>query len=174
MRQLSIIIFMVCIIAYTCIQAKQSLLGKKAPLFTGQAILPDGSNATLHLKDYKHQNVVIYFYPMDNSPVCTLQAKKFRDEFSRLNERNIMVIGISPDSIESHLKFHTKLNLPYPLIADVDRKHSISKKYNTHGFLFNKRQTFLINKKGIIFKIFQDIDINNQINDIIDAFTAQS
>ena len=161
-----ILIIMPCFYA----QASQKLVGKKAPFFTGQAVFPDGTIDDFNLKDYSGKRIVLYFYPMDNSSNCTIQAKKFRDEIGRLQAKNIMVVGVSPDSIESHKKFRDKLALPYPLVSDIDKKNSIAKKYKTNGWIFNKRHTFLINKKGIIFKVFNHVDIKHQVNDILQAF----
>lgn len=172
--KLNLLIITICLfISFYSLQASQKLTGKKAPLFSGQAVFPDGSIDTFYLKDYIGQNVVVYFYPMDNSHNCTIQAKKFRDEIKKLENKNIMVVGISHDSVSSHKKFRDKLALPYPLISDVDKKNSIAKKYKTHGLLFDKRHTFLINKKGIIFKVFDHVDLKNQVDDIVAAFAMQ-
>jgi len=154
-------------------QANQKFIGKLAPAFHSQAVFPDGTIGEFKLQDFIGQDIVLYFYPMDNSPGCTIQAKKFRDEISRLQDKKIMVVGISPDSIKSHKKFQEKLALPYPLVSDSSKKCSISKKYNASGFLFGKRITYLINKEGKIFKIFDHVDIKNQVDDILDAFASQ-
>jgi len=146
------------------------LLNKTAPLFKSKAVFPDGTVGDFNLKDYIGKKIVIYFYPMDDSPGCTTQAKKFRDEIEKLQNESITVIGVSSDSIKSHLAFQKKLGLPYPLISDEEANHSISKQYDTTGFFFGKRKTFLVNKKGIIFKVFDKVDIKNQINDILDSF----
>lgn len=151
----------------------QNLVGKSAPIFKSKAIFPDGTISDFNLEDYIGQDIVIYFYPMDSSPNCSIQAKNFRDNIDLLKNKNIMVIGVSPDSIKSHKKFQEKLALPYPLVSDATRKHPISKKYNATGFLFGKRKTFLINKEGIIFKEFEEVNIQQQINDILTAFTGQ-
>ncbi len=162
----------VAITACGMAQAKQNLLGKPAPIFNGTAVWPDGSIKDFNVQNYIGQNIVIYFYPMDSSPTCTIQAKKFRDEIEKLHNNNIMVVGVSPDSINSHKKFQKALALPYPLVSDANKKHSIAKKYKTQGIFFGKRETFLINKQGIIFKIFDQIDIKNQVDDIITSFKA--
>lgn len=154
--------------SYTKAQTALSLLDKPAPLFKAQAVLPDGTVDTFNLKDHIGENIVIYFFPMDNSPRCTIQAKKFRDEIARLHKKNILVIGISNDSIKSHQKFQKNLGLPYPLIADS--KQSIAKKYKAHGFFVEQRITFLVNQDGIVFKVFDKVDIKNQIDDIVNAF----
>jgi len=162
------------IFSYTHVQAKKSLLCKTAPQFIGQAVYPDGSIKALDLNDYFGQNLVLYFYPMDNSPHCTIQAKKFRDEIGKLQAQNITVIGVSGDSINSHKKFQAQLALPFPLVSDSDKKNRIARKYNATGFLFGKRKTFLINKQGIVFKEFEQVDIKNQITDILESFENES
>ena len=158
---------------FNSIQARQKLVGKSAPTFSSQAIFPDGTIGEFKLEDYIGQNIVLYFYPMDSSPNCTIQAKIFRDNIGKLQAQKIMVVGISPDSIKSHKKFQEKLALPFPLVSDETKKHPISKKYNATGFLFGKRKTLLINTKGIIFKEFEEVNIQNQIDDILQAFTDQ-
>lgn len=160
-------------IIFSNVQASQKLIGQPAPIFKSQAVFPDGSVGNLNLEDYKGKNIVLYFYPMDNSPGCTIQAQSFRNEIARLQNKNIMVIGISSDSIQSHLKFQNKLALPYPLASDQYGKNAIAKKYYATGFFFNKRITFLINQDGIIFKIFDNVTIQDQINDILNSFAEQ-
>jgi len=150
-----------------------TFVGKPAPTFKGQAMFPDGSIRELDLKDYKGDNVVVYFYPMNNSSSCTIQAKKFRDEMKKLSEKDIYVIGISTDTIDSHKKFSEKLALPFPLVSDSKYKNAISKKYEATGVLFGKRKTFLINKKGIVFKVFDTVDIKNQVDDIVKSYAQE-
>lgn len=154
--------------------ASQKLVGKPAPRFNRQAVFPDGTVGDFNLEDYIGQNIIIYFYPMDSSPGCTIQAKKFRDEIGRLQKQNIMVVGISSDSIKSHKKFQQALALPFPLIADIAGQNSVAKKYKAARFLIGKRITFLINKNGIIFKIFDHVDIKTQIEDILKSFAEQA
>ena len=174
------IFFVLIVISCTALYARRNtqliakLVGKPAPIFSGQAVYPDGSAGELNLKDYIGKNLVIYFYPMDNSPGCTIQAKKFRDEIGKLEKQGITVIGISSDSIKSHKKFQKALALPYPLVSDVGRKVAISKLYKASGFLIGKRITYLINEDGIIFKIFDKVDIKHQVNDILQAFAANA
>ncbi len=160
-------------IGFTSMQAKNRLEGKLAPIFSGQAVFPDGSVKELNLNDYKNQKMVIYFYPMNNSTWCIKQAKVFKDGMKKLQEKGIMVVGISYDSIESHLKFQKKYALSYPLVADDAKKHPISKMYKVTGFFTSDRKTFLMNEQGVIFKVFDKVDIKHQVNDILDAFAAQ-
>lgn len=171
---LSILITFSVVYSRAKVSLSQKLVGKAAPLFHGQAVFPDGTIGDFNLEDYIGQNIVIYFYPMDNSPGCTIQAKKFRDEIGRLQEQNIMVVGVSGDSINSHRKFQKALALPYPLVADVGQKISIAKQYKASRFLLGKRVTYVIGKDGIIFKVFDRVDIKNQVDDILHAFAAQA
>ena len=160
-------------LGFNCVQAKNKLEGTQAPIFSGQAVFPDGSVKDFDLSKYPHQKMVIYFYPMDNSTWSTLQAKKFKEEIKKLNAQNIMVVGISYDSIQTHVDFQKKYALPYPLVSDDTKGHPISKMYKAKGYFTSQRKTFLVNEKGIIFKAFNKIDINNQVSDILEAFAAQ-
>lgn len=156
------------------LQAGDALLHQKAPLFTSQAVFPDGSVQELNLADYIGKNLVLYFYPKDHTPGCTLQAKIFRDQMGALKEKDIFVIGISSDPIKSHIHFQKDFALPYPLVSDASSKGTICKAYNTQGFIINQRKTFLINKQSVIFKIFDNVNIKTQITDILQAFESQT
>ena len=92
--------------------------GEKAPNFTAK----DQNGNTVSLSDFKGKNVILYFYPQDNTPTCTNEACNFRDNYQSLLSKGFSVIGVSPDTEKSHKKFETKFNLPFPLIADPDRK----------------------------------------------------
>lgn len=92
--------------------------GQSAPEFTGK----DQNGADISLSDFKGKSVVIYFYPKDNTPGCTTQACNLRDNYSALIAEDIVVIGVSADDEKSHQKFITKFDLPFPLIADVDKE----------------------------------------------------
>lgn len=156
------------------------LVGKKAPMFTAQAVkveadrlyhkFPHIKEFTFDLKDYIGQLLVLYFYPMDNTPGCTKQAKKFRDDIKRLKDVGITVIGISCDSIKSHKKFQAKHKLPFALVSDSRWKRSISKAYLTAGFLYSKRKMFLIDTTGTVVKAFDKVDIQHQIDNILKVF----
>src|SRR3569832_1532261 len=101
--------------------------GQKAPTFTG--IDQDGNKVSLG--DFKGQKIVLFFYPEDDTPTCTVQACNLRDNFSALKAAGYEVIGISPDDVESHKKFKNKFQLPFTLIADP--KRSIIEKYGVWG-----------------------------------------
>ena len=130
--------------------------GAKAPAFKGK----DQNGAAVSLAAFKGKKVVLYFYPQDDTPTCTIQACNLRDNFSVLKKQGIVVIGISPDEVAKHKKFETKYELPFTLIADT--AHSIIDKYGVWGEkqLYGKkymglhRTTFLIDEKGIIRKVF--------------------
>lgn len=130
--------------------------GEKAPAFTG--IDQDGNKVSLN--DFKGQKIVLFFYPEDDTPTCTVQACNLRDNYGLLTKNGFKVIGISPDDVKSHQKFKEKFSLPFTLIADPD--HKIIDKYGVWGqkklygreYMGLHRTTFIINEKGIISKIF--------------------
>ena len=131
--------------------------GQKAPLFSG--IDEKGEKVTL--KELKGQRVILYFYPQDDTPTCTVQACNLRDHYAELKKEGYKIIGISPDDAKSHQKFKTKYNLPFTLITDVD--HKIIDAYGVWGekslygrtYMGLHRTTFIINEKGIIEKIIR-------------------
>jgi peroxiredoxin Q/BCP len=130
--------------------------GSKAPAFTGT----DQNGNKVSLKDYKGKKLVLFFYPEDDTPTCTVQACNLRDNYSLLRSNGFEVVGISPDDEAMHKKFEAKFNLPFTLLADP--KHKIIDKYGVWGekqlygrkYMGLHRTTFLIDEKGIIRKIF--------------------
>jgi len=98
--------------------SKKPNIGDKAPDFT----LQDMEGKIHSLSDFSGQTVVVYFYPKDNTPGCTTEACDFRDNYNMITSAGATVIGISPDSIESHVKFANKYNLNFMLLADPDKK----------------------------------------------------
>ncbi len=130
--------------------------GTKAPSFKAK----DQNGKTHSLADFKGQKLVLYFYPQDDTPTCTVQACNIRDNFSLLKKNGINILGISPDDEAKHKKFETKHSLPFTLLADPS--HAIIDKYGVWGEkqLYGKhymglhRTTFLIDEKGIIRKVF--------------------
>ncbi|CAG0966753.1 cytosolic tryparedoxin peroxidase, trypanosomatid typical 2-Cys peroxiredoxin [Anaerolineales bacterium] len=101
--------------------------GKTAPDFR----LPDETGKQIKLSDFRGKKVILYFYPADDTPGCTAQACGFRDNFVEIQEKNAVVIGISPNNAASHMKFRTKYNLPFILLSDPD--HAVAEKYNAWG-----------------------------------------
>lgn len=126
--------------------------GKKAPAFT----LPNQDGEKVKLSDYGGQWVVLYFYPRDNTPGCTKEACEFTDNLKQFDKLNATVLGVSPDSVESHQKFIEEYNLKIDLLSDPDKK--VLEKYGAFGEkkMYGKvtkgviRSTFLIDPKGKI------------------------
>ncbi|HEY4208401.1 MAG TPA: thioredoxin-dependent thiol peroxidase [Puia sp.] len=130
--------------------------GEKAPAFTGK----DQNGEKLSLADYKGKKVILYFYPEDDTPTCTVQACNLRDNYALLNKEGFTILGISPDAEKKHKKFEAKYDLPFRLVADPE--HTIIDKYGVWGekLLYGRRYmglhrtTFLIDEKGIVRKVF--------------------
>ena len=114
--------------------------GKAAPAFT----LTDAQGAKVSLADFKGKDVVVYFYPKDDTPGCTKEACGFRDHWSALKKRGVVVIGISPDDAASHAKFISKYSLPFLLLSDPERK--VMEKYGAWGekMMYGKKTTGVI------------------------------
>ena len=134
-------------------------LGSKAPAFT----LHNQKGQKVSLKDYKGQKLVLFFYPKDMTPTCTVEACNLRDNVSLLAKQGIQVIGISPDDVKSHEKFSAQQQLPYPILADDQKK--VVEKYGVWGekslygnkYMGVLRTTFLINEKGVIVEIIDKV-----------------
>ena len=114
--------------------------GKAAPAFT----LKDESGEKVSLKDLKGQDVILYFYPKDDTPGCTKEAQGFRDLWKKIQKRGAVVLGVSPDGPESHQKFIAKYRLPFPLLCDPDRKVM-----TTYG-AFGEKMMYGRKTKGVI------------------------
>ena len=130
-----------------------------APDFT----LKSDAGKTVGLSDYKGKDVVLYFYPKDDTSGCTAEACSFRDDYSAYEKAGVVILGVSPDSIESHIKFKDKYHLPFPLLADED--HKITDMYGAWGKkqMYGReyegvlRTTYLIGKDGKIKKVFEKV-----------------
>jgi peroxiredoxin Q/BCP len=146
--------------------------GSKAPTFSAK----DQNGNKVSLSDYLGKKVVLFFYPQDDTPTCTIQACNLRDNYALLKNEGFVVIGISPDSEKSHKKFGTKFNLPFTLLSDPT--HVILEKYGVwdEKILFgNKymgvlRTTFVIDKQGIIHKIFLRPKNKQHAEEIMEAY----
>jgi len=125
--------------------------------------LKSDTGKTVSLSDYKGKDVVLYFYPKDDTSGCTAEACSFRDDYSAYEKANVVILGVSPDSIDSHIKFKDKYHLPFPLLADED--HKITEMYGAWGKkqLYGReydgvlRTTYLIGKDGKIKKVFEKV-----------------
>ena len=140
--------------------------GDQAPDFEG----PTSDGSRLGLKDFVgKKNVVLYFYPKDDTPGCTKEACSFRDNLQQIRKMGAEIIGVSLDSIESHRKFADKYSLPFPLISDKDKR--IAKEY---GVLKDtgtsaSRVTFIIDRKGKVAKIFPKVDVTKHTEEVVMA-----
>jgi peroxiredoxin Q/BCP len=146
-------------------------VGAKAPAFSAKS----DSGKKLSLKDFAGQNVVLYFYPKDDTPGCTTEACAFRDEAKAFAKYNAVVLGVSPDDEASHKKFKTKYKLNFPLLSDID--HKICEKYgvwtekNMYGrkYMGVQRTTFVIDKAGKIAAIWPKVKVAGHSDAVIDS-----
>jgi peroxiredoxin Q/BCP len=145
------------------------LEGKKAPNFT----LLDQNGVQHSLSDYKGKWVVIYFYPKDMTPGCTVEACNFRDSEARLTAKGIVVLGISADSVKSHEKFAKKYSLPFPLLADEEKK--VVNDYKSYGqkkFMGRNyegiyRNTFLVSPVGEVAKVYEGVKVKGHVDEVL-------
>tara|TARA_B100000424_G_scaffold70757_1_gene52468 strand:- start:450 stop:914 length:465 start_codon:yes stop_codon:yes gene_type:complete len=136
--------------------------------------LASTDGTTFELKNIKKKNIILYFYPKDDTPGCTLESKDFSKLNSMINKNNTVVLGISKDNMESHLKFKKKYKLKFNLLSD--EKLSVIKKYGVWGmksFLGKKykgviRSTFLINSKGKIHKIWSNVRVKDHAKSVFE------
>ncbi|MEN9697524.1 MAG: hypothetical protein RLZ56_945 [Bacteroidota bacterium] len=143
--------------------------GSKAPAFKGV----DQNGKKVALADFKGQKLVLYFYPKDDTPGCTAQACNLRDNYKKLMKKGLQVLGVSVDSVASHVKFIEKYELPFSLIADEDK--SIVDKYNLWGqkkfmgrtYMGTTRTTFLIDEAGIVKHIIEKPDTKDHAAEIL-------
>lgn len=148
--------------------------GKKAPAFTLQA--DDG--AKVKLSELKGKPVVLYFYPRDNTPGCTKEACAFRDRKAEIDALGAVVLGVSPDTVESHVKFRDKFELNFPLLADPD--HKVAEKYgawrekNMYGKkkMGIQRSTFLIGPDGKLVKVWKSVKVAVHDDQVLEALQA--
>jgi peroxiredoxin Q/BCP len=145
--------------------------GDLAPDFS----LPADDGSTIRLSDLKGHKVVLYFYPKDDTPGCTKQACGLRDDYSAFDERDAVVLGVSPDSVDSHVKFRGKYELPFRLLADTD--HDVAEAYGVwkEKTLYgrkhwgNQRDTFVIDEAGRIAKIFRRVKPEKHVGQVLEV-----
>jgi peroxiredoxin Q/BCP len=146
--------------------------GMPAPDFE----LLDDTNVLRKLSDFRGRNVVLYFYPADDTPGCTKEACNFRDDYSAYEKANIQILGVSPDTVKSHVKFKQKFQLPFPLLADEG--HKVCDLYGVWGpkkFMGKEyegvlRTTFLIDENGKIVKVFEKVRPAEHSAEVLSAF----
>ncbi len=144
-------------------------VGSKAPDFA----LPDGSGGTVSLKKLKGKTVVLYFYPKDNTSGCTKEACDFRDNVKAIAKKGAVVVGVSPDSPESHGKFAGKFDLPFALASDekkeLVKKYGVWKEKSMYGrkFMGVERTTFVIDGRGVITHIFPKVKVAGHVDEVL-------
>ena len=146
--------------------------GDAAPDFTSR----DAQGNTVRLSDLRGQNVVLYFYPKDDTPGCTKEACSFRDSSDVYEREGVKVLGVSLDDEQSHQAFAQKYNLLFTLLADTDR--SVSEAYGVYGeqrwgdktYMGVARKTFLIDKEGRIKKVFDKVNVEQHADEVLEAF----
>ena len=145
--------------------------GIQAPDF----ILPDENNTLRRLSDFRGRAVILYFYPKDDTPGCTTEACNFRDDYSAYSEADVIILGVSPDSPQSHAKFKAKYGLPFPLLADEE--HKVCGLYGAWGLKKTMgretegvlRTTFLIDASGRIARVFENVRPAEHSAEVLDA-----
>ena len=134
-------------------------VGDEAPDFT---LLSDEGKA-VSLRDHRGKKVVLYFYPKDGTPGCTQEAREFRDLAEKFGKENVVILGVSKDSVQSHQSFREKNSLPFTLLSDPEGKvlnlYGVWKKKSLYGrtFMGTERTTFLIDEGGAIRKIYRNV-----------------
>ena len=149
-------------------------VGTKAPDFT----LPDKNGAPVSLSDFLGRKIVLYFYPRDNTPGCTRQACAFAQSYGEFKGKNVVVIGVSKDSVSSHLKFAEKYELPFLLLSDPE--HKVIETYGAwqEKKLYGKvsmgvvRSTYLIDEQGVIEKVMPKVKPDTNAAEIL-AYLAE-
>ena len=125
--------------------------------------LLDDTSTLRKLSDYRGRHVVLYFYPKDDTPGCTKEACNFRDDYSAYDQAGVVILGVSPDSVSSHVKFKQKFQLQFPLLADEE--HKVSERYGVWGpkkfmgkeYVGVLRTTFLIDRDGTVKKVYENV-----------------
>lgn len=146
-------------------------IGDKAPDFT----LPTGDGETIRLKDLRRKNVVLFFYPEDDTPTCTEEACLFQESLASLKAKGAVVLGVSADSVESHRKFARKYDLTYPLLSDeskrVLRLYGVWQKKTLFGrtFMGIVRTTVIIDGSGRIQQIFSHVRVKNHTDKVLEV-----
>ncbi|MBL7684591.1 MAG: peroxiredoxin [Deltaproteobacteria bacterium] len=136
--------------------------GSIAPDFSAK----DEKGNLISLKDFiGKKQVILYFYPKDDTPGCTIEACNFRDHFRQYKSQNTQILGVSFDDSKSHQNFIDKYQLPYPLLVDADRK--IAQAYGVEGDKYPSRDTIVIDQEGKIKKIFRQVDPKNHSTELL-------
>jgi len=136
-------------------------VGDTAPSFS----VKDTNGNTVNLSDYAGKTVVLYFYPKDDTPGCTLEACNFRDNYQQYLDKGITVFGVSMDDEASHQAFTNKFSLPFPLLADTDG--ALTKAYDVDGGGYSKRVTYIVGGDGKITHVYSTVKADSHATDIL-------
>jgi len=153
---------------------KELELGDKAPDFA----VPDQDGTKVTLKEFKGKQVVLYFYPKDDTPGCTKESCDFRDSMAAIKKSGAVILGVSLDGQASHQKFIKKFSLPFPLLSDEDK--TVSKAYGVYKqkSMYGKtywgieRSTFVIDKDGTLKRIFRKVKVDGHVDEVLAALKA--
>tara|TARA_Y100000287_G_C14221279_1_gene356451 strand:- start:454 stop:921 length:468 start_codon:yes stop_codon:yes gene_type:complete len=150
-------------------------VGDKSPSFSGL----NQDSVIVTNDDFLNKKLIIFFYPKDNTPGCTAESCNLSNNYEELLDQGFDVVGVSPDSVNSHVKFKSKYNLKFNLIADVEKK--MSKLFGVYGpkkFMGREydgihRTTFVISEGGLIEKIFSKVDTKNHAQQILESYKSE-
>jgi len=137
-----------------------------------EGINESGEKKQYKLSDFKGKNLIVYFYPQDDTPVCTQEAQSFRDAIDKIKEY-AQIIGVSSNDTESHIEFQKNHNLNFILLSDVENK--LKQAFEDHSEHINNmhRTTFILDKDGEIIKCWDKVDVDGHIEEIIDFFKEE-
>tara|TARA_A100001015_G_scaffold257145_1_gene299614 strand:+ start:2065 stop:2532 length:468 start_codon:yes stop_codon:yes gene_type:complete len=150
---------------------EKKLVGKKCPKFSGDCT----SDIKLSNTDFIGKNLVVYFYPKDSTPGCTLEGQDFRDNFKKFKKLNTAILGVSRDSVKSHNNFKEKQSFPFELLSDPDEKmckaFDVMKMKSMYGkqYIGVDRSTFLINNKGMVVKEWRSVKVKGHVDEVLSA-----
>ena len=146
-------------------------IGKKVAGFS----IPATGGKDLSLDDFKGTNLVIYFYPKDNTPGCTLEGQNFRDHYEAFQQSGTAILGVSRDSVRTHENFKAKQGFPFDLLSDADetlcKQFDVIHEKNMYGrkVMGVVRSTFLLDKKGILRKEWRKVRVKGHVEEVLDA-----
>ena len=150
---------------------EKKLEGKKCPEFSGECT----NNKSLSLADFKGKNLIIYFYPKDSTPGCTVEGNDFSDNFKSFQKLNTEILGVSRDSVKSHENFKQKQSFPFELLSDPDEKmcksFNVIKLKSMYGkqYLGVDRSTFLVSEEGKIIKEWRSVKVKGHVEEVLEA-----
>lgn len=151
------------------------IINKKIPAFTAAVTGKDASGESISLKELKGNNVVIYFYPKDNTPGCTQEGQDFRDSYSKFKRAKTIVFGVSRDSIKVHSNFKAKHEFPFELISDPEeilcKLFDVIKLKKNYGreYMGIERSTFLIDAKGVLREEWRGVKVKGHVDEVLAA-----